>query len=267
MTDILQSIMARKRLEIEADLPRARDEDWSARARDLPPAADFLAALRGHPRIRVIAEIKKASPSAGVIRADFEPATLARSYQRGGAACLSVLTDEPFFQGHLDHLRLVSRTVPLPLLRKDFVLDPIQIAQARLAGAAAVLLIAECLSAGELADHVGRIRDLGMTPLVELHQPEHLPAVIASGTPLIGINNRDLRAFETRLETTLDLVPAIPKDRTIVSESGIRTRADVARLERAGVHAMLIGETFMRAPDPGAALAELLTIEPTDPAT
>jgi indole-3-glycerol phosphate synthase len=208
--------------------------------------------------MRVIAEIKKASPSAGVMRDPFDPVAIAEDYAQHGADCLSILTDVDFFQGSIEYLRQVARIVKRPILRKDFIIDPVQVLEARLAGASAVLLIAECLTAGELADLVGEIRSLGMAPLVELHDAQNLEAVLASGTKLVGINNRDLRSFHTDLAHTLDLLDAIPKDRIVVSESGIRTRHDIERLSASGVQAILVGEAFMRAPSPGAKLAELL---------
>ncbi|MBY0585998.1 indole-3-glycerol phosphate synthase TrpC [bacterium] len=256
---ILAKIVDQKRIEVEQSKDRARREHWWRRLGDLPLPADFEAALRLPGRMRVIAEIKQASPSAGILRDPFDPPAIASDYEQHGADCLSVLTDENFFQGSIDHLRAVRQVVSLPLLRKDFVIDPVQIAEARLAGASAVLLIAECLSRAELADLVGEIRQARMQPLVELYDPENLEAVLESGTNLVGINNRDLRSFVTDLSHTLDLLPRIPPDRVVVSESGIRTRDDVDRLASAGVHAILVGETFMRAPSPGAKLAELLS--------
>lgn len=256
--DVLSRIVAVKEREIEVLRARASREDWPARIRDLPPPPDFLAALRAPGRIRVIAEIKRASPSAGILREHFDPPAIARQYLRGGADCLSVLTDREFFQGSIDHLSCVRQAVPLPLLRKDFILDPAQIHEARLAGAAAALLIAECLTPARLADLVGGIQESGMTPLVELHDAENLEAALASGSPLLGINNRDLRTFHTDIGRTMDLVRSIPAGRTVVSESGIRARADVERLAAAGVHAILVGEAFMRAADPGEKLAELI---------
>jgi indole-3-glycerol phosphate synthase len=255
---ILDQIVERKRQEILIAREKSEREDWRCRVRDLPNPLSFESALRRPGRIRVIAEVKKASPSAGVLRDPFLPVEIARDYVRHGADCLSILTDVDFFQGSIDYLEEVFQTVPIPLLRKDFVIDPVQVLEARLAGASAVLLIAECLDPSALADLVGEIRFLGMAPLVELYDPENLDAVLASGTTLVGINNRDLRSFQTDLAHTLDLLPLIPKDRVVVSESGIRTSADVQHLARAGVHAILVGETLMRAESPGAKLAELI---------
>lgn len=257
-SDVLSRIVEQKRLELKDLRTRARAESWREQAERLPAPASFLEPLRGYADIRVIAEIKKASPSAGVIRPDFDPPAIAKSYAKGGAACLSVLTDEKFFQGSIDDLRAVHDAVTLPLLRKDFILDPVQIYQAKMAGASAVLLIAECLSSGELAELLAVASGLGLTSLVELHDGTNLEAVLRTGTPLIGINNRNLRTFVTDLAHTLDLLAEIPADRTVVSESGIRAPEDIARLRNAGVHAVLVGEAFMRADDPGEKLAELM---------
>jgi indole-3-glycerol phosphate synthase len=207
--------------------------------------------------MQIIAEVKKASPSAGVIRPDFDPVTIATTYERHGAACISVLTDTPFFQGNLRHLQMVREAVTCPLLRKDFILERYQLLEARLAGADAVLLIAEILP-GDLLERLYReARDIGLHVLVELHDTEQLARVLATGAPLIGINNRNLRRFETRLEHTLELARAVPSDRVLVSESGIRTADDLRRLEAVGVKAVLVGESLMRAPDIGAALDAL----------
>ncbi len=211
--------------------------------------------------MQIIAEVKKASPSAGVIRADFDPAAIARIYERHGAACISVLTDRPFFQGDLRYLSLVREQVSLPLLRKDFILDRYQLLEARAAGADAALLIAEVLPGDLLAQLYRDALELGLHVLVELHDAEQLPRVLDCGASLIGINNRDLRRFETRLEQTLELVGKIPPDRCLVSESGIKTHADLQRLEAAGVKAVLVGETLMRAADIGAELDCLMGIK------
>ncbi len=228
------------------------------RLADSPGPRDFLAALSAGPPIRLIAEVKKASPSKGVIREDFDPVAIAGIYQQHGASCLSVLTDRQYFQGSLDYLRDVRAAINLPVLRKDFVIDPYQVVEARVAGADAVLLIAECLD-DELLDRLHRaILDLGMTPLVELYEPANLARVMTIGARLIGINNRDLRTFHTDLEHTMRLRREIPSDRTVVGESGIRTRQDVERLEAAGVQAMLVGETLMAHPDIGHAVDTLL---------
>jgi indole-3-glycerol phosphate synthase len=206
----------------------------------------------------VIAEVRKASPSAGVLRADFDPVAIGRTYAAHGAACLSVLTDEPFFQGRLEYLTNVRRAVDVPVLRKDFIFDRYQLLEARAAGADAVLLIAEVVPDPELGKLLQETAALGLDALVELHDADQLPRVVDSGAALIGINNRDLRTFATRLEHTLDLAHGVPRDRCLVSESGIRTRDDLDRLQAAGVRAVLVGESLMRAPDIGAALDALL---------
>ena len=263
MPTILDEIVAAKRQQIErsrAGVPEAALRD---RLVDAPPPRDFFAALAAPGPIRLIAEVKKASPSKGVLRADFHPVRIAETYRRHGAACLSVLTDEPYFQGSLDDLRRIRAKVDLPVLRKDFIIDPYQVVEARAAGADAVLLIAECLDDDLLGQLHDAIIELGMTPLVELYEPENLPRVLAVGARLIGVNNRDLRTFEVDLEHTLRLRREIPNDRLVVGESGIRTRDDVQRLEAAGVNAMLVGETFMAAEDVGAAVDRLLGHSPS----
>ena len=258
MPTILDKIVATKREEIhraKAALPEERLRQQAAAA---PPVRDFLAALAGPGPIHLIAEVKKASPSKGVIRADFDPVRIARIYQEHGASAISVLTDEPYFQGSLDNLRRIREVVDLPLLRKDFIVDPYQVFEARAAGADAVLLIAECLDDSTLRTLYDAVLSCGMTPLVELYEPENLSRVLALGARLIGINNRDLRTFEVDLEQTLRLARRMPADRIVVGESGIRHRADALRLESAGVRAMLVGESLMARPDIGAAVDELL---------
>jgi indole-3-glycerol phosphate synthase len=210
--------------------------------------------------IRLIAEVKKASPSKGVIRPDFDPVAIARTYAQHGASCISVLTDEPYFQGSLDYLRQVRAAVDLPVLRKDFIIDPYQVVEARAAGADAVLLIAECLDDESLARLHDAIIELGMTPLVELYDPANLPRVLQIGARLLGVNNRNLHTFEVDLEHTLRLRRQIPTDRVLVAESGIRSRADVERLAAAGVQAMLVGESLLVRADVGAAVDELLGV-------
>ena len=258
MSTILDQIIATKHREIEAAQAARSAAQLEAHLADAPPVRNFFTPLAAAGPIRLIAEIKKASPSAGVIRADFDPVAIAQTYQRHGATCLSVLTDEHFFQGDLDYLRRVRDAVSLPLLRKDFILDRYQLLEARLAGADAVLLIAECLDDCHLRALHNQTIELGMTPLVELYEPKNIERVLAAGATLIGINNRDLRTFHTDLEHTLQIRRQIPDDCVLVSESGIRTRADVERLQAAGVDAMLVGETFMARPDIGAAVDELL---------
>lgn len=258
MTTILDEIVAAKREEIARAKAETPEASLRERLADAPPVRDFAAAISRPGRIRLIAEVKKASPSAGVIRADFQPAKIAEIYQRHGADCISVLTDRPYFQGSLEHLRQVRAAVDLPVLRKDFVIDAYQVVEARAAGADAVLLIAECLDDAALRSLHDAVIELGMTPLMELYEPANLPRVLDVGARVVGINNRDLRTFKTDLERTLQLRRRIPGDRIVVGESGIRTHRDVERLEAAGVHAVLVGETLMASPDVGAAVKELL---------
>lgn len=258
MPTILDQIVATKREEVARAKSETPESALRQQLADAPPVRDFLAALSGGPPIRLIAEVKKASPSKGVIRADFDPVEIAGAYQRHGAACLSVLTDEPYFQGSLAYLRQVRAAVDLPVLRKDFIIDPYQVVEARTAGADAVLLIAECLDDDLMERLCNAIIDLEMTPLVELYEPENLARVLRLGTRLVGVNNRDLRTFQTDLEHTLRLRRQIPSDRILVGESGIRDRQDAQRLEAAGVQAMLVGETLIASDDIGAAVDELL---------
>ena len=238
-----------------------REEVAAAKAR-LPnppsggPVRDFIAALRNK-RPAVIAEIKMASPSRGVLRADFDPAAIARSYEKSGAACMSVLTDKQFFQGDAEHLRKARAACGLPALRKDFVIDPWQVHESRMLGADCILLIAACLSREEMLELESAARSLEMAVLVEVHDGEELEKAAALKTPLLGINNRNLKTFETKLETTLDLLPRVPKGRIVVTESGILAPGDVARMRGHGVETFLVGEAFMRADDPGEALREL----------
>ena len=262
MPTILDQIVAAKREEIRLAKQRTAEgalRRWAAAA---PPARDFLGALAAPGPIRLIAEVKKASPSRGVLRADFDPVAIAQAYQQHGASCISVLTDGPFFQGSLDDLRRVREAVELPLLRKDFLVDPYQALEARAAGADAVLLIAECLDHGALRAMYDAVVALGMTPLVELYEAENLRRVVDLGAKLIGINNRNLRTFEVDLEHTLRLRPLIPPDRVVVGESGIRTRRDVLKLESGGVKAVLVGERLVAQADVGAAVDELLGRRP-----
>jgi indole-3-glycerol phosphate synthase len=211
--------------------------------------------LQGRPA--VIAELKAASPSRGVLRQNFRPGEIAASYERAGATCLSVLTDREFFQGSPEYLQQARRACSLPVLRKDFVIDPYQVTEARAWGADCILLIVAALEEGRLAGLAREAADLGMDVLVEVHDEAELDRALALSAPLIGINNRSLRTFETHLDTTLDLLPKIPADRIVVTESGIFSRDDVALMRANGVHAFLVGEVFMRAPDPGVKLAEL----------
>jgi indole-3-glycerol phosphate synthase len=256
MSSILDAIVSRKWEEIAQARDNVPEEMLDRRIRGLPAVRDFTGALR-RPGIRIIAEVKKASPSAGVIRPDFDPVAIARSYEEHGADCISVLTDRPFFQGELAHLTAIQGAVHRPVLRKEFILDRYQLLEARLAGADAVLLIAEILPGDRLKQLFDEAAGIGLHVLVVLHDAEQLPRVIASGATLIGINNRDLRSFVTRLEHTLELLPRVPADRVVVSESGIKNHDDLRRLEAAGVQAVLVGESLMRAPDIGAALDRL----------
>ena len=258
MSTILDRILAGKHTEIAAAHARGDGAALERRASLAPPARDFRAALERGPGVQVIAEVKKASPSVGLLRADFDPAIQARLYEANGAACVSVLTDGPFFQGSLADLEAVRAAVVLPLLRKDFILDRVQLLEARAAGADAVLLIAEALDAAALARLLRQTDELGMQALVELYEAENLSRVLDAGARLIGVNNRDLRTFTVRLEQTLELAERMPPGVCLVSESGVRTRTDVERLQAAGVRAVLVGETLMRSTDPGAKLRELL---------
>lgn len=224
----------------------------------MPGPRDFEGALRAANRPALIAEVKKASPSKGIIREDFDPVEIARTYAANGAACLSVLTDEPYFQGHLRHLRAIREVVDLPLLRKDFTIDDYQLLEARAAGADAILLIDAALTATELEWMLEAASALGLAAIVEVHDSEELEEVLATPARIIGINNRDLHRFHTTLQTTLDLLPRVPTDRLVVSESGISRRADVEKLGAAGVHAVLVGEAFMREPDIASKMHELL---------
>jgi len=260
MNDVLERIVAVKREEVAAAYARRSLASWLDEARARDDVRGFAGALRARVErggAAVIAEVKKASPSKGVLREHFVPAGIAAAYERGGAACLSVLTDERFFQGSLVHLQQARAACALPVLRKDFVIDEIQIAEARAAGADAILLIVACLPDARLAELEAAAHALGLDVLVEAHDASELARALRLATPLIGINNRNLRTFEVTLETTLGLLPMLPPSRLLVTESGILTRADVQRMRARGVGAFLVGEAFMRAADPGAALADL----------
>lgn len=256
--DFLERIVARKRQEIAELRTRPESKTWEERARATPTPPSFFDALAKKGRIRLIAEIKRASPSAGELRNIPAPAELAKIYVDAGADAVSVLTDRDFFHGDIDDLRTVKQAVAAPLLRKDFVLDPLQIFEAKIAGASAVLFIAECLKASELRELVELCESLGMTAFVELFDAENLPAVLDSGARVVGVNNRDLRTFETDVSHCLAVRDDVPSDRLFVAESGIRTREDVVRLRAAGVDAMLIGESLLRATNPAEKIAELL---------
>jgi indole-3-glycerol phosphate synthase len=260
MTDILNKIVAVKHQEVAAAKNRKPLEVVRADAESRVLTRDFVGALRakiaaGQPA--VIAEVKKASPSKGVIRANFIPADIAQSYAEFGAACLSVLTDQQFFQGNVDYLKQARASCQLPVLRKDFMVDAYQIYGSRAMGADAVLLIAACLDDAQLKEFEHIARSLDMAVLVEVHDADELQRALKLKTPLIGVNNRNLKTFEVSLDTTLTLLKDIPADRLLVCESGIHTRDDVLRLGAAGVNAFLVGEAFMRVPEPGEALAAL----------
>jgi indole-3-glycerol phosphate synthase len=258
VASIFDRIVAAKRVELAEAQMRTRASALEVQATQAAAPRDFRAALERGPGVQVIAEVKKASPSAGILRANFDPVAQAQIYNAHGAACISVLTDGPFFQGSLADLAAVRGAVERPLLRKDFVLDRRQVLEARAAGADAVLLIAEILDDDALRRLMHEIAEWKMQALVELYDAENLPRVLGAGAQLVGVNNRDLRTLEVRLEHTLELAERMPKEVCLVSESGVRTRADVQRLGAAGVRAVLVGETLMRADDPGATLRELL---------
>ena len=258
--DVLQRILARKAEEIAGRRRRHSSEDLRRRAADCADTRGFAAAL--HKRVgaggpAVIAEVKKASPSKGVIREDFVPATIAGQYQRGGATCLSVLTDRDFFQGSEEYLAQARTACELPLLRKDFTIDPYQVVEARAIGADAILLIVAALEDAQLEELSSAAQEYALDVLVEVHDAWELERALRLPTPLIGINNRNLRDFSTRLETTLELLTEIPEGRLVITESAIHTQDDVALMRNAGVQAFLVGEAFMRAPDPGVALRDL----------
>lgn len=258
MADVLARIVETKRREVAAAKSTVPLADLERRIENLPPCRGFEPAVRTADGMAVIAEVKKASPSAGVIRPDFDPVQIARTYERHGAACLSVLTDEEYFQGKLEYLTAARAAVGIPVLRKEFILDRYQLVEARAAGADAVLLIAEILPGDSLASLFADAVALGLDVLVELHDADQLPRVLDSGATLVGVNNRDLRTFTTRLEQTLELLPLMPPGVGVVSESGIRTHAELQLLHSAGVRAVLVGESLMRQPDVGAALDALL---------
>ena len=261
MSDILQRIVAVKRQEVAALLARQSMASLRADAESRrDDRRDFVGAMRAAiaaGRSAVIAEIKKASPSKGLLRDPFVPAQIALSYARHGAACLSVLTDESFFQGSADALRQARVACDLPVLRKDFIIDEAQVLEARAMGADCILLIAACLDDGRLAALEACAQELGLAVLVEVHDAAELDRALALKTPLLGVNNRNLRTFEVSLQVTLELLPRVPADRLLVTESGILAATDVACMRAANVHAFLVGEAFMRAPDPGQALQRL----------
>ena len=260
MSDILDRIVEVKRVEVAAakaarSLSSLRDEATSRH--DLRGFEAALRARMSAGRAAVIAEVKKASPSKGVLREDFRPADIAASYERGGAACLSVLTDVQFFQGSAAYLQQARAACALPVLRKDFMIDPYQVVEARAMGADCILLIAACLSDAQMAELEACALELGLAVLVEVHDGDELDRALRLKTPLLGINNRNLKTFEVTLDTTIGLLPRVPADRLLVTESGILNRDDVQRMRAARVHAFLVGEAFMRAAEPGQALAGL----------
>lgn len=260
---VLDRILLRKQEEVAERKQRAQLAEVQAAARAQAPARGFIAALRqridaGQPA--VIAEIKKASPSKGVIREHFVPAEIARSYEQGGAACLSVLTDHDFFQGHEDYLREARAACALPVLRKDFTVDPYQVWEARAIGADCILLIAAALDDALMAELYRTANEAGLDTLVEVHTADELERALKLGAPLVGINNRDLHTFELSLENTFKLLDRVPEDRLLVTESGILAPADVAAMRERDVHAFLVGEAFMRADDPGSELRRLFSL-------
>jgi indole-3-glycerol phosphate synthase len=259
---VLERIMAVKRAEVAAAKAAVPVSEMKSRARRASPPRSFVASLRKRitaGQAAVIAEIKRASPSKGLLRENFAPAEIAKSYEAGGAACLSVLTDRQFFQGAPEHLAAARAACTLPVLRKDFVFDPYQVHEARAMDADCILLIAACLSVPQMKELEAAAGALGMAVLVEVHDSAELDAALELHTPLIGVNNRDLRTFETCLDTTLALLPKIPAGRIAVTESGILSREDVGRMRGHGVNAFLVGEAFMRAADPGSALRSMFT--------
>ena len=264
MSDILDKIVAVKHQEVAAAKKKKPLEAMREDAESRVLTRDFVGALRAKiaaGQAAVIAEVKKASPSKGVLREDFIPADIAQSYAEGdgavSAACLSVLTDRQFFQGSADYLKQARASCALPVLRKDFMVDPYQVYEARAMGADAILLIAACLDDARMAELEAIAMDLDMAVLVEVHDGGELQRALKLKTPLLGINNRNLKTFEVSLQTTLGLLPEVPPDKLLITESGILARADVQTMRAAGVHAFLVGEAFMRADEPGLALAEL----------
>jgi indole-3-glycerol phosphate synthase len=257
---VLSEILATKRTEVAFLKERTSLQALQAQLADAPPTRDFRGALASAPDTALIAEVKKASPSKGVIREDFDAVEIARTYAANGATCLSVLTDEKYFQGKLDYLRKIREVVPTPLLRKDFIVDPWQILQSRAAGADAILLIVAALCPQDLRNLIKTAAEYDLAALVEVHDAEEMQEALDAGADLIGINNRNLHTFRTTLSVTLDLLPTLLPDpnRLLVSESGIVTRQDVETLGAAGVHAVLIGESLMREADIGAKVREIL---------
>jgi indole-3-glycerol phosphate synthase len=258
VSDVLSEICDTKRAEIIAAKSRVSDADLKARLEDVDPPRDFLAALKAKSGIGLIAEVKKASPSAGLIREDFDPVEIATIYESAGAACISCLTDEPYFKGKLEYLTAIRNAVSIPVMRKDFILDRYQVTEARAAGADCILLIAECLNDCTMRDLYFYASELGMECLVEVYEPENLDRVLKLEAPLVGINNRNLRTFVTDLKHSTDLAARVPDTAYLVSESGIRERSDVEHLLQFGVRGILVGETLMRQEDIAAKVRELI---------
>ena len=261
MPNVLDEIVAHKQTEIAEAKQRTPFDVLQARLASAPPVRDFVAALRIAAEkfgVGMIAEVKKASPSAGLIRADFDPVAIAQTYAASGAACISCLTDERYFQGRLEYLTAIRQAVSLPVLRKDFIVDRYQVLEARVAGADAILLIAECLDNCQLRDLYFYASELGMECLIELYEPENLDRILALEPPLVGVNNRNLKTMITDLDHTIRLAPQIVPHALLVAESGIKTRADVERLQAGGCRAILVGESLMRSADIGSAARALL---------
>ncbi|MBZ0335013.1 indole-3-glycerol phosphate synthase [Marinobacter sp. JH2] len=259
---ILRKIVERKWQEVDERKPKTSMADLKAMAGDQPPARGFANALRSRieqQQTAVIAEIKKASPSKGILRDPFEPEAIAESYEKGGAACLSVLTDQDFFQGHEDYLKAARAACSLPVIRKDFMVAPYQVYESRAIGADCILLIAACLTKDQMQELEGIAHEIGLDVLVEVHNGEEMDDALTLSTPLVGINNRNLHTFEVSLDTTFDLYQRIGSDRLAITESGIMTRADVQTMTERGIYGFLIGESFMRAPEPGEKLQELFS--------
>ncbi len=256
MPDVLKKICKTKQGEIQS-LRKRQENEWYEQIERQSSARGFREALQARPEVALIAEVKKASPSAGVIREDFEPVEIARGYETGGARCLSVLTDETYFKGSVDYLEKVRQAVQIPVLRKDFILDKYQILEARAAGADCILLIVAALDKKQLGDLQTEAKGLGMDCLVEVHDERELEIAVSSGASLVGINNRNLRTFEVDLRTTLDLAPQLPAGVVCVAESGIQSRSDVVRMKDHGVDAILVGESLMRSDDIGQATRQL----------
>lgn len=265
MNSILEKIVLKKHQEVQEAKTHRNLEQLKGACQGAPEPRDFLGALRGHSQIRLIAEVKRASPSKGVIRQDFDPVAIAQAYQRGGAAALSVLTDVHFFQGHLDYLTQVRKHVAIPILRKDFIIDPYQVWEARAAGADAVLLIAECLTHAMLLELLELANRLRMTALLEFHHAERLSSVLDSKASLVGVNNRDLNTFEVDLGHVVRMRAQVPEHVTLVAESGIASRTDAVYLEGNKIDAMLVGESLMRSSDIELATRNLLGASESQP--